>query len=73
VRKKSKNQENRENKKKLKKPNHEKKSIKILKKPIGLIRFYKSKTEKTELNPNKKKTSHTGKKPSQTGLNRFLP
>jgi hypothetical protein len=47
--------ENRENKKKLKKPNHEKKSIKILKKPIGLVRFYKSKTEKTELNPNKKK------------------
>jgi hypothetical protein len=55
VRKKSKNQENRENKKKLKKPNHEKKSIKILKKPTGLIRFYKFKTEKTEPNPTEKK------------------
>jgi hypothetical protein len=40
-------------KKKLKKPNREKKlikSIKILKKPAGSVRFYKSKTEKTEPN-----------------------
>jgi hypothetical protein len=85
VRKKSKNQENRENKKKLKKPNHEKKSIKILKKPIGLVRFYKSKTEKTELNPNKKNEPYWKKtepnrfesvfvlktEPKPVGLNRF--
>jgi hypothetical protein len=37
----------------MKKPNREKnliKSIKILKKPTGSVRFYKPKTEKTELN-----------------------
>jgi len=60
-----------------------KKPIKILKKPIGSVRFrfYKPKTKKTEPNPNKKKPekkpSQTEKpiqtkKPSQTGLNRFL-
>jgi hypothetical protein len=45
------------------------KPIKILKKPIGSIRFqfYKHKTKKTELNPNKKKLE---KKPRQTGKNR---
>jgi hypothetical protein len=39
-----------------------------LKKPTGSVRFrfYKPKTKKTELNPNRKKPSQTGKKPSQT-------
>jgi hypothetical protein len=48
---------------------------KILKKPAGSIRFrfYKQKTEKTEQNPNRKKTEPKPRKPSQTGLNRFLP
>jgi len=59
--------------KKTKKSNHEKKPIKpikILKKLTGSVRFwlYKLETEKTKPNPNKK----TRKKPSQTGLNRFL-
>jgi hypothetical protein len=60
----------------LKKPNHEKKPIKILKKPTGSVRFYfyKPETKKTEPNPNKqkpeKKPSQTGKKPSQTRKNR---
>ena len=50
----------------MKKPNREKKSIKlirILKKLTSLVRFwfYKPKTEKT-------KPSQTGKKPSQTGF-----
>jgi hypothetical protein len=50
----------------MKKPNREKKSIKlirILKKLTGSVRFwfYKPKTEKT-------KSSQTGKKPSQTGF-----
>jgi hypothetical protein len=60
----------------LKKPNREKKQIKILKKPTDSVRFwfYKPETEKIEPNPNKKnkkKPSQTGKKPSQTG--RFEP
>jgi hypothetical protein len=61
----------------LKKPNREKKQIKILKKPTDSVRFwfYKPETKKIEPNPNKKKNqkkpSQTGKKPSQTG--RFEP
>jgi hypothetical protein len=55
----------------LKKPNREKKPIKlikILKKPTGSVRFrfYKSKTKKTELNQNWKKNRAKPKKPSQT-------
>jgi len=64
--KKPKNRLNWENQKKItKKPNREKKSIKILKKPTDSVRFrfYKPKTEKTEPNPNRKKPE---KKPSQT-------
>jgi hypothetical protein len=45
----------------LKKPNREKKPIKILKKPTRSIRFYKPETEKTEPNPNWKKPSQTEK------------
>jgi hypothetical protein len=56
------------------------KPIKILKKQAGSVRFrfYKSKTEKTEPNPNEKNRAKPAKnrakmkKPSQTGLNRFL-
>jgi len=56
-------------KKKLKKPNREKKpikSIRILKKPTGSVRFqfYKPETEKPKPKPEK-----IEKKPSQTGLN----
>jgi len=59
----------------LKKPNCEKKLIKILKKPIGSVwfQFYKPKTKKTE--PNRTQTKKTGKnrakpkKQSQAGLN----
>jgi hypothetical protein len=66
---------------KLKNLNREKKlikSIKILKKLTGSIRFrfYKPKTEKTKPNLNRKKLSQTGKKPSQTEKtkpNRFEP
>jgi hypothetical protein len=49
-----------------------KKPIKILKKLTDLVwfRFYKPKTEKTE--PNRTQTEPNRKKPSQTGLNRFL-
>jgi hypothetical protein len=36
--------------------NREKKPIKILKKPTGLVRFYNPETEKTESNRNRKKT-----------------
>ena len=46
-----------------------------MKKPAGLVQFYKQKTEKTKPNQNWKKPSQTGKtepKPSQTGMNRFL-
>jgi len=54
------------------------KLIKILKKPIGSVRFrfYKSETEKTELNPNRKnrkKTESNKKKPNQIGKNRVKP
>jgi len=74
--------EKKENRKKNNRKNRiEKKPIKILKKPAGSVRFrfYK---QKTEPNPNRKKTgkkpSQTKKteskpeKPSQTGLNRFF-
>jgi len=44
-----------------KKPNSEKKSIRIFKKPTVRFWFYKSETEKTEPNPNRKKPSQTGK------------
>ena len=50
-----------------------KKPIRILKKPTGLVRFYKPKTEKIE--PNQTQTGKNRaklKKPSQTGLNWFL-
>jgi len=53
------------------------KQIKILKKLTGSVWFwfYKHETEKTEPNPNRKKPEKNRaklKKPSQTGLNRFL-
>jgi hypothetical protein len=42
--------------------------------PVGFgFCFYKPKTEKTEPNPNRKKLSQTGKKPSQAGKNRAKP
>ena len=50
-----------------------------MKKPTGSFRFYKPETEKTELNPNRKKwkkTEPNRKKLSQTGKtesNRFYP
>ena len=47
--------------KKKKKPNSEKKPIRILKKLTGSVQFYKPETEKTEPTPNKKKPSQTGK------------
>jgi hypothetical protein len=58
----------------LKKPNHEKKPIKlikILKKLTDLVRFrfYKPETEKTE--PDRIEPKQ--KKPSQTGKNRAKP
>jgi hypothetical protein len=62
-----------------KKLNREKKPIKILKKPVGSVRFrfYKSKTKKTKLNRKNQAKSVKNraklKKPSQTGLNRFWP
>jgi len=66
--------------KKPKKPNRKKKPIKILKKPTGSVRFCKSKTKKTEPNPNQKirknraklekKPRQTEPKQSQTGKNR---
>jgi hypothetical protein len=52
--------------------------LKFGKKPVGSVRFYKPKTKKTELNPNRKKNKSNRKKlsqtekPSQTGLKRFL-
>jgi len=60
-------------KKIIEKTEPKKKPIKILKKPAGSVRFrfYKQKTKKTE--PKPKKTKPNRKKPSQTGLNRFLP
>jgi hypothetical protein len=61
---------------KPRKPNHEKKPIKILKKSASSVRFrfYKPKTEKTE--PNQQKTEPKLKKTSQTKKtkpNRFEP
>jgi hypothetical protein len=55
-----------ENKKKTEKTEPWKKSIKIFKKPVGLVwfRFYKSKTEKTE--PNRIQTEKIKKKLSKT-------
>ena len=55
----------------MKKINREKKPIKVLKKPIGSVWFYEFKIKKTESNqtehnPNWKKSSQTGKKPSLT-------
>ena len=55
----------------MKKINREKKPIRILKKPIGSVWFYEFKIKKTESNqtehnPNWKKSSQTGKKPSLT-------
>jgi len=55
----------RKQKKKLKKPNSKKKPIRILKKPIGSVQFYKSESKK----PNRKKLSQTGK----TEPNQFEP
>ena len=52
----------------LKKSNHEKKPIKILKKLTGLIRFISLKPKK--LNTNREKTEP---KPSKTESNRFEP
>jgi hypothetical protein len=47
----------------LKKSNRKKKKlIKILKKPAGLVWFYKPKTEKTKPNPNKKNRAKPAKK-----------
>jgi len=53
--------------KKLKKSNREKKSIKILKKPTSLVRFwfYKPKTEKTKPNQTKPKPEKNRAKMSQ--------
>ena len=53
--------------KKLKKPNREKKAIKILKKPTGSIRFLSLKLKK----PNQTQIGKNEPKPSQTSLNRF--
>ena len=54
--------EQKNRKKKLKKPNHEKKPIKIFKKPTGSVQFwfYKLETEKTE--PNQTQTRKNRKK-----------
>jgi hypothetical protein len=37
-----------------------------LKKPTGSVRFYKPETEKTELNPNRKKPRKNRAKPEKT-------
>jgi hypothetical protein len=65
--------------KKLKKPNHEKNRLKFWKnQPVQFdFGFISLKPNRTELNPNKKNRKKTEpkpkpKKPSQTGLNRFL-
>jgi hypothetical protein len=77
VSKKLKNRLNQENRKKIiKKTNRKKnpiKPIKILKKPAGSVRFrfYKQKTEKNELNPNRKLKNR--KKPSQNRKNQAKP
>jgi hypothetical protein len=68
---------NKKNKKKKKKPI---KPINFFKKPAGSVRFrfYKPKTKKTkpnrtEIEKKPEKTEPKPRKPSQTGLNRFLP
>jgi hypothetical protein len=74
--KKQENQLNRENRKKNNRKNRTEKKlikpIKFLKKLAGSVRFwfYKQKNRKNQTEPNRQKT---GKKPSQTGLNRFFP
>jgi hypothetical protein len=62
----------RENKKKnLKKSNRERKLIRILKKPTGLIQFWFYKPEKkTDPNSNRKKNLA---KPNKTGTGQFEP
>jgi len=60
------------------KSNYKKKSIKlikILKKPIGSVRFwfYKPETEKTELNPNRKNRKKTESNKKKTEPNREKP
>jgi hypothetical protein len=42
-----------------------------LKKPAGLVRFYKQKTEPKQKKPEKNRAKP--EKPSQAGLNWFLP
>jgi hypothetical protein len=58
----------------LKKPNREKKQIKILKKPTDSVRFwfYKPETEKIEPNPNKKKQEKTESNRKKTEPNRSV-
>jgi hypothetical protein len=46
------------------------KPIKILKKLAGSVRFYKPKTEKTELNPNQKNKKKIEPNRQKTELNR---
>jgi len=55
----------------LKKLEHEKKPVRILKKSTGSVRilFYKPKIKK----PNRTQTEKTGKKPSQNRKNRAKP
>jgi hypothetical protein len=57
----------------LKKPNREKKPIKILKKPIGSVwfQFYKPETEK--IKPNRKKPEKNRAKPKKPNQNRAKP
>jgi len=59
--------------KKIKKTEPWKKQIKILKKPIGSVRFYEPETEKTEPNPNKKKPSQTKKNRAKLVWIGFFP
>jgi len=83
VSKKLKNRLNQENQKKNNQKNQTEKNnrLKFWKNWLVWFRFYKQKTKKTELNWTKiektgKKPSQNRKKlrkPSQTGLNRFLP
>jgi hypothetical protein len=63
---------------KSRKSNYKKKLIKlikILKKPIGSVRFrfYKPETEKTELNPNRKNRKKTESNKKKTEPNREKP
>jgi hypothetical protein len=50
-----------------------KKPIKILKNPVGSVRFYKQKTEKTEPNRIRKNREKTEPKPEKPSQNRFEP